>query len=241
MRPKLSDVLEAELLKDIRAGFFGPEGRLPSENELSKRFGVSRPIVREALKRLRDDGLIHSRQGAGSFVRAVEKPQPKPADPVPLVQSIADVRKFYEYRLLIEGEIAASAAQHANDEAIRLIKSKLDLIQNAIDGGLVGVDQDYEFHFSIASATGNHFFENALNLVQPHLGFVIDLARSFSILGTGEHLAMVQGEHTAVYEAIVKRDPEGARASMRAHIAAAQERVFFGTHRPARGRSAAEI
>lgn len=231
MRPKLSDVLEAELLKDIREGVFGPEGRLPSENDLSKRFGVSRPIVREALRRLRDDGLIHSRQGAGSFVRSVEKPRLKQAEGMPLVQSIADVRKFYEYRLVVEGEIAASAAEQADDEAIALIKSKLDLIQAAIDGGLVGVDQDYEFHFSIAIATGNPFFENALQLVHPYLGFVIDLARSFSILGTGDHLAMVQDEHAAVYQAIVERDADAARAAMRAHIAAAQERVFFGVYR----------
>lgn len=234
MRPKLSDVLEAELTRDIREGVFGPDGRLPSENALSRRFGVSRPIVREALRRLRDGGLIHSRQGAGSFVLEVEQaanttPAALATQPPP-IHSIADIRKVYEYRIAIESEIAALAAQNANDAKIEAIGRQLALIQNAIDSGHVGVDQDNAFHMAIGEATDNHLLLGALQLVQPHLNFVIDLARSFSILGNSAHLTMVQNEHSAIYEAIARHDAEGARAAMRAHIVAARDRVFFGVH-----------
>lgn len=232
MRPKLSDVLEAELTRDIREGVFGPDGRLPSENALSRRFGVSRPIVREALRRLRDEGLIHSRQGAGSFVLGTE--QNPAAAPLtkqsPPIHSIADIRKVYEYRIAIEGEIAAIAAQNADEATIEAIRNQLVMIQNAIDSGHVGVDQDNAFHMAIGEATGNHLLLEALQLIQPHLNFVIDLARSFSILGNPAHVAMVQNEHSAIFEAIARRDPDGARGAMRRHIVAARDRVFFGVH-----------
>src|SRR5262245_23518709 len=112
-RPKLSDVLYQDMLGQIQSGKLPAESRLPSELELSTRFSVSRPIVREALRRLRDDGLIQSRQGAGSFVsrsngaalpmRPIEHAE---IEALPPLQSIEDVRKFYEFRLAVEGESA---------------------------------------------------------------------------------------------------------------------------------------
>jgi len=227
LRPKLSDILEAELLKEIRDGRFGSNGRLPSENDLCRRFGVSRPIVRSALKRLRDNGLIHSRRGAGSFVKTSE-PYPQNGEGSHLLRSIADVRKFYEYRFAVESEIAAAAANVGDDEAIENIGRRLQFIQGAIDSGLIGVDQDYQFHLSIAHATGNQFFENAMQLVEMHMGFVIDLARSFTISASREYVGMVQQEHAAIYQAIAKHDPDAARKAMQDHIAAARDRVFFG-------------
>src|SRR5690349_810242 len=98
-RPKMSDVLYGDLLKEIRSGRLAKNERLPSEKEFCERFGVSRPIVREALERLRKEGLIHSRQGAGSFVvdtaeremAALGEAEVLP----PQIHSIADIQKFY--------------------------------------------------------------------------------------------------------------------------------------------------
>ena len=65
--------------------------------------------------------------------------------------------------------------------------------------------------------------------MRPHLDFLIDLARSFSLSVSEEHIRMVQQEHAVVYEAIEARDGDGARERMRAHIENARQRVFFGT------------
>lgn len=234
MRPKLSDVLISEIRRDIAQGQYGMTGRLPSEAELCQRFGVSRPIVREALKELRDEGLIHSRQGAGSFVNGARQDPGlvwKSADvSAPPVHSIADVRRVYEYRIAMEGEIAFAAASNANTAAIGEIKQRLDEIQAAIHRGAIGVDQDFDFHLTIARATDNPLFIGALEIIKPHLAFVIDLARSFSSLGTAAHVGMVQEEHAAVYEAVASRNPDAARTAMRRHITAARDRVFNGVH-----------
>lgn len=233
MRPKLSDVLTTEIRREIEDGVYGAAGRLPSENKLSQRFDVSRPIVREALRQLREEGLIHSRQGAGSFVsrHPAETAQAGvPEGPAP-VHSIRDIRFVYDYRVALEGEIARAAAHNAGDEAVAEIRRKLDELQDAIHQGVIGVEQDFEFHLAIARATGNPHFVAALDLIRPHLKFAIDLARSFSSLGTAEHIAMVQEEHGAVFDAIARRDGEGAAAAMRRHILAARNRIFNGEYK----------
>ena len=95
------------MLGRIQRGQFPGDGKLPSEKELSQSFGVSRPIVREALRRLREEGLIQSRQGAGSFVVGAEEPQPpRPANGGQGIQTISDVRRIYQFRIALEGEVA---------------------------------------------------------------------------------------------------------------------------------------
>jgi DNA-binding FadR family transcriptional regulator len=221
------------MLGRIQRGQFPGDGKLPSEKELSQSFGVSRPIVREALRRLREEGLIQSRQGAGSFVVGVAEPQP----PRPLnggqgqgIQTISDVRRIYEFRIALEGEVAYAAALNRNEALLAAVKRELDAIDQAIRTGKIGVQQDSDFHAAIARATQNQFFEAALSAVRPHLDYVIDLARSFSVLHSAGHLAMVQREHAAVYEAIRDGDAVKAREAMQAHIRNAQERVFDGIH-----------
>jgi len=230
-RPKLSDILYNDILSQIKFGDFREQPRLPSEMELSQRFNVSRPIVREALGRLRSEGLIHSRRGSGSFVTHVAEPaatRPEVETVAPL-ESIDDLRKFYEFRLAIEGEAAYLAAINATDATIRTIKAELDALDFAVQTGQVGVNQDFGFHMSIATASGNRFFESSLLALRPHLDFLIDLARSFSLSISAEHLRMVQEEHAVVYEAIAARNGVEARDRMRRHISNAEQRVFFGT------------
>ena len=233
-RPKLSDVLHSDMLGRIQRGQFAADGKLPSEKELSEHFGVSRPIVREALHRLRTGGLIQSRQGAGSFVtgttaQSVAERTPPPSANPPM-QTISDVRRIYEFRLALEGEIAFAAAVHRTDALIEAIKNELDAIELAIKTGKIGVQQDNDFHAAIAHATQNQFFEAALAAVRPQLNYVIDLARSFSVLQSAEHLAMVQREHMAVFERVREGDPVKAREAMQTHIRNARERVFDGIH-----------
>lgn len=232
-RPRLSDVLYGDMLGRIQRGQFASDGKLPSEKELSQSFGVSRPIVREALRRLREDGLIQSRQGSGSFVTGTPSPAPQPLRSVggaQGIQTISDVRRIYEFRIALEGEVAYAAALNRNEVSSAAIKRELDAIDQAIRGGRIGVQQDSDFHAAVARATQNQFFEAALLAVRPHVDYVIDLARSFSVLHSAEHLAMVQREHAAVYEAIRDGDGVRAREAMQAHIRNAQERVFDGIH-----------
>jgi DNA-binding FadR family transcriptional regulator len=66
---KRSSAIYHQIVELIVTGEFAVNNRLPSEIELARRFGASRPVVREALARLRDDGIVVSRQGSGSYVK----------------------------------------------------------------------------------------------------------------------------------------------------------------------------
>ncbi len=236
-RPRLSDVLYQDMLGQIRSGKLPAESRLPSELELATRFKVSRPIVREALRRLRNEGLIQSRQGAGSFVSASEtRDLPIRAmasarteiDVLPPLQSIEDVRKFYEFRLAVEGESAYWAAINHTPETLKNMRTELKALYDAVRGDQIGVNQDFSFHMAIANASQNQYFEASLLMLKSHLNFLIDLARTFSRSASYSHLQAVQGDHASIFEAIERRDAEGAREAMRKHIINAQQRVFFG-------------
>src|SRR4051794_499746 len=71
---KLVDRVFGQLMERIRAGNYPPDSRLPGEHELASLLGVSRPIVRDALARLREQGIVYARQGAGTFVSAHGSP-----------------------------------------------------------------------------------------------------------------------------------------------------------------------
>src|ERR671921_242876 len=105
------------ILGSIVSGEFAENARLPSEVELARRFGASRPVVREALARLRDDGLIVSRQGSGSYVR--RRPDNAVLQFVP-VGSIADIQRCFEFRVGLEGAAVARATHNHYHVSVQL-------------------------------------------------------------------------------------------------------------------------
>src|ERR671916_1388904 len=126
---KLSAGIYEKLFERIVAGEFPVNARLPSETDLARRFGASRPVVREALARLRDDGLIVSRQGSGSYVR--RRPDQAVLQFVP-VGSIADIQRCFEFRVGLEGAAAALAAARWEDQDLADIKAAFDELELCI-------------------------------------------------------------------------------------------------------------
>ena len=110
---KLSDRVYGDIVDRIIQREFGEGERLPSEEQLASYYGVSRPIVREALARLRDDELIRSQRGAGSFVQ--RRPERAMLEFAPL-ESLADIQRCFEFRIAVETEAARLAAIKATDE-----------------------------------------------------------------------------------------------------------------------------
>lgn len=237
-RPRLSDVLYADILAQIGENALAADARLPTEKELATQFGVSRPIVREALRRLREEGWIYSRQGAGSFVagaaRSVPPREPRAslhasaAAPTSGVTSIAEVRRIFEYRIALEGGAAFAAASNRNEEELEAIRIAMEASEATLAIGEPGVQQDADFHHAIIRATQNHLFEKAFTDLRSQLYFVIELSRTVSALRSPEHMALVQRQHRAIYECLRQGNPAGARDATQTHIRTAQEHIFSG-------------
>ena len=227
---RLGDQLSQRIAALIDRGEFDEGSRLPAESELASRFGVSRPVIREALARLRTMGFIVSRKGSGSYVqKRADRPVQTPAligfGPV---NSLAQVKKCYEFRVGVEGDAAYYAAQNRSPEMLVAMRDALGRMESAITHGMVGMSADFEFHVAVARASGNEFYEAVMESMRTPIEFAINLARSLAMTRPLDHLMTVQGEHVAMFEAIEARDGEAARLAMRAHIQNACSRVFEG-------------
>src|SRR5215207_9296559 len=127
-RRSLSEAVFDRLQKAIKSGAYGVDERLPTEHALAAEFQVSRPVVRDALQRLRDQGLIYSRRGAGSFVRERGVREPLGFGQM---ESLSDLQHCYAFRLTIEPEAAAMAAERRTPEALDKIGSALKMLREA--------------------------------------------------------------------------------------------------------------
>jgi GntR family transcriptional repressor for pyruvate dehydrogenase complex len=186
-------------------------------------------MVREALSRLRESGIIVSRKGAGSFVQGLSSriAESSTVGFAP-ISSLAQIRQCYDFRIAVEGEAAFWAAQNRSAEALGQLEDALDRLENAIARRVVGMDADRDFHLAVAYASANDFFRTVMNAMRPSIAFVINLSRSLSLTRPVEHMRVVQAEHIAIFTAIQSGDKDGARDTMRKHIADTWTRIYEG-------------
>lgn len=212
------------LLARISSGEYAPSQKLPSEKDLAEQFEVSRPIVREALERLRAEGLVHSRQGAGSFVRMKSDQRLLGFPPV---ETIADIQRCYEFRLTIEPDAAFFAAQRRNAASIEKIADVVEMLNDATRRQRHREDADFAFHLSVTEAANNHYYKSAMQALRAHIGVGMKL-HGLALMGPSTGLQRVFDEHYAIYAAIRDGDAERARESMRHHLIGSRDRLFEG-------------
>ncbi|WCS28485.1 FadR family transcriptional regulator (plasmid) [Methylobacterium sp. NMS14P] len=220
----LVDTVYRAIVGGIADGTYAPNDRLPSEHDLAGQFGVSRPVVRSALDRLRREGAIVSRRGAGSFVRAAEVKQKLGFAPV---ESIADIQRCYEFRLTIEPDAAFHAALRRDGPALRAIEAALDLLATATRQEQHREDADFAFHHAIAEASNNHYYAASLQALRSHIAVGMKI-HGLSLLGPNSGLRGVFDEHEAIFRALRDGEAEAARSTMAAHIRTSRDRLFEG-------------
>ncbi|WP_108660371.1 FadR/GntR family transcriptional regulator [Acuticoccus kandeliae] len=223
---KLSDLVYERIFEAIVSGDYPTNARLPSEVELAERYKVSRPVVREALARLRDDQVIISRQGSGSFVQ--RRPDSSTIGFGPL-GSIADMQRCFEFREAIEGYTAGLAAERRSEEDAEGLVALIAELREAVSRGTLGAEADFRFHLAVADASRNRFLITALRSVETHAAFGIRLARSLSLARPRARLLEVQAEHEEICAAILAGNADAASAAMLAHLRQARLRVFEGS------------
>jgi DNA-binding FadR family transcriptional regulator len=220
----LADTVYRAILAGVADGTYAPNDRLPSEHDLAGQFRVSRPVVRSALDRLRREGTIVSRRGAGSFVRASEAEQTLGFAPV---ESIADIQRCYEFRLTIEPDAAFHAALRRDEAALHRIEAALELLTAATRQEQHREDADFMFHHAIAEASNNHYYAASLQALRSHIAVGMKI-HGLSLLGPNSGLKGVLEEHEGIFRAIRDGEGDGARHSMAAHIRTSRDRLFEG-------------
>ena len=220
----LGDKVYEDLLQLLGTPGFEPRARLPGETALAQRLGVSRPVLRQALARLRDEGRVYVRKGSGNFVTDA-LPQARPIS-ISTLKNIADIRDFLEFRLFMEGEAAARAAQMRTADQMHHIRRCRERFEQALAEGIDAVEEDVAFHDAVAQACGNRFFSMTMTALAPQTRFSIGLSRSLAGRPQGERRAGVCQEHAAVERAIEQQDAAAAREAMEAHLRGGIARLF---------------
>jgi DNA-binding FadR family transcriptional regulator len=207
----------------ILAGSLAPGSKLPSEAELTEEYAVSRTVVREAVTRLRAEGLVETFQGRGSFVLALPEPTSFTVE-ASAIRSHHDVLAMVDFRLGIESEAAYLAAARRTPEGAEQVRAALEAFAAA--GPDEAVEADFAFHRAVAAATGNRFYLDLIDSLGPMMIMLprTRLPEEFSLTDTA-HVERVRREHDNVADAVLAGDPETARAAMRLHLGNTRRRL----------------
>ena len=214
----LTDRVAAQLVAEITGGQFQPGDVLAPEQAIAERLGVSRTVVREAVSRLKVDGLVASRQGRGLTVLNNRRSSVLRL-PAFSGKDIEEVLAMVELRLGFEIEAAAFAARRRDQADLDAMRAALDDMARAnAEGELAaGTEADFRFHHAIARAAHNRnyltFFDFLGDLYQRNL--LVSRGSSARNPAREEH---AQEEHESIYAAIVAGDAEAARAAVRRHV-----------------------
>lgn len=199
----------------IRDGLFERGARLPTERELSESFGVSRSVVREAVKVLGAMGLVESRQGSGLYVRHDTIQTVSRAFILSVSPDAESVDRLFEFRQGLEAEACRLAAQRRTDAQITEmtdVLARIDPTDDSDDWDIFGA-VDVRFHKIIAEACGNPYLQVAIATARDMQSDVVALfaARAGSMQQAMAH-------HRQILDGIAERDAHRAAATMAEHI-----------------------
>lgn len=220
---RLSDKLATLLRMEIGTGTWAPGDRLPTEQQMTVRYQVSRTVVREAVSQLKSTGLLTSRQGSGVFVAHRNENKALSFDPTVLT-SLDAVLQILEVRRALEGEVAALAAQRITPTKAHSINEALKAIDEAVMRGEDGVHQDLHFHRVVAQATDNPQFERLLDFLEQYQHDAIHITRAHESLHS-ELMKQVAAEHKAIARGVMTGRPDLARSAATRHMAKAIRRI----------------
>ncbi|APA87399.1 FadR family transcriptional regulator [Paraburkholderia sprentiae WSM5005] len=219
----MSDTVAQQLLKQIDKGTFARGARLPTEAVLAQQFGVSRTVIREALSRLKNEGVVEPRQGSGVFVAGHGAIRPLRIDYAEAVEP-GSVVQILALRRAIEAEVASEAAMRRSDADMAAIDAALERIERAVADGEDGVAEDVAFHRAIAAATGNPYLLKTLSFLNQYLEAGTLVTRRNEALRE-DFSRQVRDEHAAIAAAIRGSDPMAARIAAQTHLYNAARRL----------------
>lgn len=212
-KTKVYEKVAEQIQRLIRDGLLKPGDKLPPERELAETFQVSRSSLRDAIRVLELMGMVEARQGEGTVVR--EPSGEAVASPLTaaLLQQREFVSELLELRGMIEPTLAARAATHADADDLTHLEDILRRQKEKVDGGELAIEEDSEFHYSIARASNNKVVLRVVDVF-------MDLLRESrkQALQVEGRLQKSLASHQQILAAIARHDAAAAEKAMRRHI-----------------------
>ncbi len=216
---RLYEQIVQQIEDAILTGALKPGNQLPAERELAQQFGVSRTALREAVKALREKGLVEAYSGRGTFVtNGTSQATRQSLDRMIKIAQPEGSASLVEVREILEPEIAALAARRAEEQHLATMREAVAVMDRARRDPDAFIEADLDFHLSLAEAAANPLI---LSLIDSIVGVLREQRmRIFQVDGGPER---GQFHHKRILEAIEQRDPEKARDAMRAHLQQVRE------------------
>lgn len=211
----------ADKLEDmILASGFAEEAKLPSEQTLAERFSVSRNVIREALKLLKERGLIESRNGTGSYITKPEAANLSDVISRMVVLDNIDYKAIYDVRIILETAACRKAARCVTEEQLAEMDDLLERLKDRSISILERRETDFEFHVAIARATGNPLLEI---LVQAMKNVFMSMIEKGIFLSGGIDDAIMR--HGNIMEGLREHDSIKAEDAMYDHLEFSKKNV----------------
>jgi GntR family transcriptional regulator, transcriptional repressor for pyruvate dehydrogenase complex len=232
---RVSTEIVDQIERAIEAGQLGIGDRLPSEREMTRRFGVSRVTVRDALRILEATGLIEVRLGSrgGAYITTPEPARIGNTLARMLMLAAVEPEELDEARHTFEVAVLEFVCARADETDIRELREICDRTQRAIEEGHFHMRYSVEFHVRLAEAAHNRalamLFESFQNAV------LLTLLRARE--GSPAHGLRGLEEHRAMIDAIADRDPVGARRLMEEHLERTSDAIRSARRLEAVGRT----
>jgi len=199
----------------IQRGEISAGDRLPTERDLAKLLGVSRPTLRAGIRSLSTVGILQSRQGAGTFVAEAEESPTLDSSQLRLLSALHGFTsdEMFEARLALEMSIAGLAAERATSEQMTLLAEEIAGMYASLEEPEQYLVHDMQFHQTVAAASGNRILTSLMNMVAT----ILFDYRSKTVKRATD-LKESAEQHHNIYRALRERDSEAARRAMRDHL-----------------------
>ncbi len=226
-RPSLTDDVSQKLSRMILEGQLAAGEQLPTEQSLAESFGVARTVVREAVSRLKHDGLVDSRQGVGAFVAEASARSAFRISPA-CFEKRQKLLEILQLRTGISSEAAGLAANHRTDMDLQFMDGAYLEMESSLfvadEGAETHVLAERSFYQRIAEASGNQYISEFLSMLDTRIDMEL---RSVAVKNARvtEWSAEVLAEHKAVLDAIRAQDENAASQAVRYHYSLAAKRL----------------
>jgi GntR family transcriptional regulator, transcriptional repressor for pyruvate dehydrogenase complex len=213
-RRSLPEAVAEQLSRRLKAGEFEVGQQLPGHRQLAAAFGVSVPVVREALSRLVAQGLLQIHAGQGTFVRAIDRPEGTPGNFEILAQSREELLEILEARVMLETELGALAAERADAQQVATLSRLVEQMAEAGEDSERFLEADLAFHLALAEAARNGVLLRVMLGLRTSIRRFLDV-RSVKTTATQESVALAVEAHWAIVTALSAGDPVAARQAVR--------------------------
>lgn len=211
---RLYEQIVQQIEESIVKGSLKPGDQLPAERELAQRFGVSRTAVREAVKALREKGLVEAYSGRGTFITdGTTQAVRQSLDLMVKIGQPEGSTHLAEVRAILEPEIAALAATRIQEPELTTMREAVGAMDRAQQDPDTYIEADLDFHLALAEGAANPLI---LSLLDSIVGLLREQRlKIFRVPGGPER---GQFHHKRILDAIERHDANEARKSMRAHL-----------------------